>query len=57
MIKSLQAQHNILADARIQQEILKHGRTGEFSLVPFQQKLLESRLFPLVPLSAEHNAG
>ncbi|HTE23841.1 arsenosugar biosynthesis radical SAM (seleno)protein ArsS [Flavitalea sp.] len=53
MIKSLQAQHNILADARVQQGILMRGRSGEFNLVPFQQKLLESRLFPLAPLALE----
>jgi radical SAM/Cys-rich protein len=51
MIKSLQAQHNILADASVQQGILAHGCSGEFTLVPFQQKLLESKLFPLVPLA------
>lgn len=53
MIKSLRAEHNILADAIVQQEILAHGRTGEFSLVPFQQKLLESKLFPLLPSALE----
>ena len=53
MIKSLQAEHNILADARVQQEILAHGRPGDFSVVPFQQKLLESKLFPLVPSKLE----
>ncbi|RYY26375.1 MAG: radical SAM/Cys-rich domain protein [Chitinophagaceae bacterium] len=51
--KSLKAQHSVLADPLVQQGILEHGQSGTFSLIPFQQKLLESRLFPLVPLSLE----
>jgi radical SAM/Cys-rich protein len=53
MIKSLQAEHNILADATVQRAILAHGRPGDFSLVPFQEKLRESNLFPLVPSALE----
>jgi radical SAM/Cys-rich protein len=53
MLKSLHAQHNIIADPRIQQGILERGQSGEFNLVPFQQKLNESGLFPLLPLSLE----
>jgi len=45
-MKSLKAQHSILADSHEQLEIIEHGRTGDFALVPFQQKLEESDLFP-----------
>ncbi|HEV7330880.1 MAG TPA: arsenosugar biosynthesis radical SAM (seleno)protein ArsS [Flavisolibacter sp.] len=44
---SLQRQHSELADAHVQLSILEHGRSGDFSLVPFQQKLEESGLYPL----------
>ncbi len=30
-------------------EILEHGQTGDFALVPFQQKLQETGLYPLQP--------
>lgn len=50
---SLQYQHNQLADVNVQLEILEHGRTGDFALVPFQQKLEESGLFPLKPTQVE----
>ncbi|MEJ7676278.1 MAG: hypothetical protein WKG06_00025 [Segetibacter sp.] len=46
-MKSLKAQHSILADAYEQIEILEHGTTDDFALVPFQQKLEESGLYPL----------
>jgi radical SAM/Cys-rich protein len=46
-MKSLKAQHNILADTYEQLEILEHGVTNDFVLVPFQQKLEESGLYPL----------
>ncbi|MFN2440869.1 MAG: arsenosugar biosynthesis radical SAM (seleno)protein ArsS [Chitinophagaceae bacterium] len=46
-MKSLKAEHNILADAYKQIEVLEHGRTDDFALVPFQQKLEESGFFPL----------
>lgn len=41
-------QHN-LADTGAQLEILEQGRTGDFALVPFQQKLEEAGLYPLRP--------
>lgn len=50
MIKSLKAQHSLLADAREQIEIIEHGANGEFALIPFQQKLETSNLYPLKPL-------
>lgn len=49
MMKSLKAQHSLLADAHQQVEILAHGPNQDFALVPFQQKLQESALFPLKP--------
>jgi len=51
MIKSLRAQHNSLADASVQHDILEHAVTGKFNLVPFQQKLTESELYPLLPIA------
>ncbi|MEO6452799.1 MAG: arsenosugar biosynthesis radical SAM (seleno)protein ArsS [Ginsengibacter sp.] len=51
--KSLKAQNNILADAHEQLEIIEHGRTGDFALVPFQQKLENIGLLPLLPKLAE----
>ena len=50
---SLQYQHNQLADVNVQLDILEHGRTGDFALVPFQQKLEESGLYPLKPTQVE----
>lgn len=49
MSKSLQAQHSLLADVNEQLAILDHGQTGDYRLVPFQQKLEESGLYPLKP--------
>ncbi|MEJ7829655.1 MAG: arsenosugar biosynthesis radical SAM (seleno)protein ArsS [Segetibacter sp.] len=46
-MKSLKAEHNILAESHHQIEILEHGTTDDFALVPFQQKLEESGLYPL----------
>ena len=48
-MKSLLAEHNKLAFACEQIEILEHGISKEYSLVPFQQKLEESCLYPLKP--------
>ena len=48
-MKSLKAEHNILADAHKQVEIIEHGRNHDVSLVPFQQKMEESGLLPLRP--------
>jgi radical SAM/Cys-rich protein len=53
MIKSLKAQNSALADVHEQIEILEHGRTGDFALVPFQQKLQESGMYPLKPTGIE----
>jgi radical SAM/Cys-rich protein len=52
-MKSLKAQHSILSDAREQIEIIEHGRTGDFALIPFQQKLEQSGLYPLKPTQVE----
>ena len=46
-MKSLQAQHSLLANAREQIQILEHGDRDNFSLIPFQQKLETTNLFPL----------
>jgi radical SAM/Cys-rich protein len=48
--KSLKRQHHKLADVQEQINILEHGSTGDFALVPFQQKLAESSLYPLKPV-------
>ncbi|MHB1922094.1 MAG: arsenosugar biosynthesis radical SAM (seleno)protein ArsS [Chitinophagaceae bacterium] len=53
MIKSLKEQHSTLADSHEQIKILEHGKTGDFHLVPFQQKLKESGLYPFKPLGLE----
>ena len=52
-MKSLKAQHSILADIHEQLEIIEHGQTGDFALVPFQEKLEQSCLFPLKPTGVE----
>ena len=52
-MKSLKAQHSILADASRQLSIIAHGETGDFALVPFQQKLGQSGLYPLRPAAIE----
>ena len=49
-MKSLLSEHSRLAVAGEQLEILEHGISGEY-VIPFQQKLLESNLFPLRPVS------
>ncbi len=46
-MKSLKAEHNILADGQEQLKILEHGQTGDFALIPFQQKLEQFDLYPL----------
>jgi radical SAM/Cys-rich protein len=50
---SLLHQHNPLADEQTQLRILEHGRTGDFALVPFQQKLELSGLYPLKPTGVQ----
>jgi radical SAM/Cys-rich protein len=54
-MKSLKAQHSILANANEQIEILEHGANHDdnFMLVPFQQKLEEINLYPLKPNALE----
>ncbi len=52
-MKSLIAQHNILANAHEQLEILEHVPSGEFALVPFQENLERSNLYPLKPTHIE----
>lgn len=48
-VKSLLAEHNKLAIASEQIEILEHGTSDGYALIPFQQKLEESDLYPLKP--------
>ena len=50
-MKSLLAEHSKLSIASEQIEILEHGEKGDYNLIPFQQKLEESNLFPLKPLA------
>lgn len=52
-MKSLKAQHSTLADAHEQIKIIEHGQSGDFPLVPFQQKLEQSNLYPLKPNQIE----
>lgn len=52
-MKSLLAEHNKLAVAAEQIDILEHRQSGEFSIIPFQQKLEESNLYPLKPTGIE----
>jgi radical SAM/Cys-rich protein len=52
-MKSLKAQNSFLSDAHEQIEILEHGKSGEFSLVPFQQKLETIGLYPLKPIGID----
>jgi len=52
-MKSLKAQNSFLADAHEQIVILEHEKSGEFSLVPFQQKLEMIGLYPLKPMGID----
>ena len=52
-LKSLKRQHNKLADSDVQLDIIEHGSTGDFALVPFQQKLEETGLYPLKPTGVQ----
>ncbi len=52
-MKSLKAQQNILADAGAQLQIIEGEQTPDYALVPFQQKLEASHLFPLRPTAAQ----
>ncbi len=50
-MKSLQATHNKLAIASEQIDILEHGTDDDYKLIPFQQKLDETGLYPLATTS------
>ncbi len=52
-MKSLKAQNSFLADTCEQLEIIEHGQRDEFVLVPFQEKLEQSGLYPLQPTQIE----
>ena len=52
-MKSLKAEHNIIADGQEQLKILEHGQTGDFALIPFQQNLEQFDLYPLKPSQIE----
>lgn len=52
-MKSLKAQYSPLAYAHEQIEILEHGQTNDFVLIPFQQKLQQAGLYPLKPTQVE----
>ncbi|WP_121354312.1 arsenosugar biosynthesis radical SAM (seleno)protein ArsS [Flavisolibacter nicotianae] len=52
-MRSLKAQHSSLADAHEQVAIIERGRTGDFALVPFQQNLEGSNLYPLKPTEVQ----
>ncbi|MDQ6903122.1 MAG: arsenosugar biosynthesis radical SAM protein ArsS [Bacteroidota bacterium] len=54
-MKSLQAEHNKLANGRAQLDVLEHGvrEDDTFNLVPFQQKLEEIGLYPLKAVGVE----
>ena len=52
-MRTLKRQHHQLSDTNAQIEILEHGRTGDFALIPFQQKLEESGLYPLTATQVE----
>ncbi|MEO7264264.1 MAG: arsenosugar biosynthesis radical SAM (seleno)protein ArsS, partial [Ferruginibacter sp.] len=52
-MKSLNARHDKLANVQEQIEILEHGTTGDFALIPFQQKLEATGLYPLKPTGIE----
>ncbi len=50
---SLHRRHHYLADVNTQLEILEHRQADDFALVPFQQKLEESGLYPLKPAGVQ----
>lgn len=52
-MKSLLAAHNKLAVASEQIEILEHGQSPGYRLIPFQQKLEQANLFPFRPTNIE----
>jgi radical SAM/Cys-rich protein len=50
---SMKHRHHQLADVEAQLHVLEHGRTDDFALVPFQQKLEEAGLYPLKPTGVQ----
>lgn len=50
---SLKYQQSQLSDVQVQIDILEHGRSNDFVLIPFQQRLEESGLYPLRPTGVE----
>lgn len=50
---SLKYRQHQLASVDTQLDILEHGQTDDFALVPFQQKLEQSGLYPLKPTGAQ----
>lgn len=52
-MKSLKALNHNLADAHTQLEILENRKEDQFKLIPFQQKLEDTGLFPLKPTGIE----
>ena len=46
---SLNYRHHQLSNTETQLDILEHGQTDDFALVPFQQKLEQTGLYPLKP--------
>ncbi len=52
-MKSLKASGSALADSAYQVELLETGNHDAYRLIPFQQKLEESNLLPLLPTGIE----
>lgn len=52
-MKTLKAQHSIFASARKQIDVIENELNGDVNLIPFQQKLEKSNLFPLYPTKVE----
>jgi len=52
-MKTLKAQNDILANVHEQLEIIEHGQSADFTLMPFHQKLKQSNLHPLKPAKIE----
>jgi radical SAM/Cys-rich protein len=53
-MKSLKAQGHFLSDTSHQIEVLEHGNNGDlFRLIPFQQKMEQIGLYPLLPTGIE----
>lgn len=52
-MKSLLAEHSRLAIASEQIDILEHGQSPDYRLIPFQQQLEASGLYPLQPTTLE----